>query len=91
MLQKTHRYERYPLSLEDVRIIDEIERCVKPIRFELCKRLNIKVGLSRMRDAIESSAAPFRSLYQVVSLYRVCLLQENRSEFLCRFEQDEQR
>lgn len=91
MLQKTHRYEHYPLSLEDIRIIDEIERCVKPIRFELCKRLNIKVALSAMSDAIESPAAPFCSLYQVVSLYLVCLLQENRSVFLRRFEQDEQR
>ena len=91
MLQKTHRYEHYPLSLEDVRIIDEIERCVKLIRFELCKRLNIKVALSAMSDAIESPAAPFCSLYQVVSLYLVCLLQENRSVFLRRFEQDEQR
>ncbi|KAK8829331.1 hypothetical protein WA577_004596 [Blastocystis sp. JDR] len=41
-LQKTRRYQHYPLSLEDVRIIDEIERSTKPIRFELCKQLNIK-------------------------------------------------
>ena len=60
-LQKTRRYHHYPLSLEDVRIIDEIERSTKPIRFELCKRLNIKVGLDGKTHEIACSSAPFYS------------------------------
>ena len=42
-LQKTHRYQYYPLTLDTVRIIDDLNRSVKGIRFELSRTLKMKV------------------------------------------------
>ncbi len=42
-LQKTHRYQYYPLTLDTVRIIDDLNRSVKGIRFELSRTLQMKV------------------------------------------------
>ncbi|KAK8800346.1 hypothetical protein WA171_004978 [Blastocystis sp. BT1] len=41
-LQKTHRYQYYPLTLDTVRIIDDLNRSVKGIRFELSRTLQMK-------------------------------------------------
>ena len=44
-LQKTHRYQYYPLTLDTVRIIDDLNRSVKGIRFELSRTLQMKVQI----------------------------------------------
>ena len=42
-LESTHKYKEYGLTLDDVSILDEIQKSTKAIRFELCRQLNIKV------------------------------------------------
>ena len=41
-LKQTHRYRSSPLTINDVRIINDINQSTKRIRFLLCKELNIK-------------------------------------------------
>lgn len=43
-LESTKKYKDYSLSLDDVSIINEIERSTKTIRYQLCKELNMKVS-----------------------------------------------
>ena len=44
LLESTNKYKNITLSLDDVCIIDEINKSTKAIRFKLCKELNIKVS-----------------------------------------------